>query len=89
MAYSWRKAIPHNIKMLLQKKATEKWYRAVPFKNLPEGSEGISVEAKEHQNTRVWRIPRGKRAATRKNKTLPESRGRFGETGTAIKNCVR
>jgi len=56
MAYSWRKAILNNNKTLLQRKATEKWYRAVTFKNLTEGSEGIPLAANGRGNTRVWRI---------------------------------
>src|SRR5207302_7703289 len=72
MAYFWRKAIHHNSKTLLQKKAMEKWYRAVAFKNLTERSEGISLAANWQRNARVKRVLRGKHAAMRgKNKTLP------------------
>jgi hypothetical protein len=45
MPYSWRIGIPHNSKTLLQKKATKKWYRAVPLKNLTERSERIPLAA--------------------------------------------
>jgi hypothetical protein len=37
-----KRRIHHNIKALLQKKATEKWYRAVRIKNLTERSEAHS-----------------------------------------------
>jgi len=33
----------HNSKTVLQKKATEKWYRAVRIKNLTKGSDGCSA----------------------------------------------
>jgi hypothetical protein len=46
------RAIHHNNKMLLQKKATEKWYRAVPFKNLTERSERILLATKRHPSAR-------------------------------------
>ena len=45
------KAIPHNSKTLLQKKATEKWYRTVPVKNLSERSERIPAAANGLGNT--------------------------------------
>src|SRR5437660_924624 len=78
MAYSWRKAIHHNSKTLLQKKATEKWYRAVAFKNLTERSEEISLAANWQRNARVKRVLRGKHAAIReKTKRSRQGRKRF------------
>jgi hypothetical protein len=38
-----KRPIHHNIKAVLQKKATEKWYRAVRIKNLTEGPEANFV----------------------------------------------
>src|SRR5438477_4996689 len=77
MAYSWRKAIHHNSKTLPQKKATEKWYRAVPFKNLTERSEGIPLSDWQ-RNTRVLQhSDECVRRGARKNKTLPTRPGAF------------
>ena len=38
-----RRVLHHNSKTVLQKKATEKWYRAVRIKNLTKGSDGCSA----------------------------------------------
>jgi len=72
IACSGRRAIHHNITALLQKKATEKWYRTVRIKNLTEGSDAhsaCSAPASEHAGIAQ---EAGKRAPARGKQNAPD-----------------
>src|SRR5947208_10264992 len=79
MPYSWRIGIPHNSKTLLQKKATKKWYRAVPLKNLTERSERIPLAANSIETSAAPKANSVRQGTPRrrKNKTLPILSGAF------------
>jgi len=86
MAYSWRKAIPHNLKTLPQKKATEKWYRAVRIRNLTKWSEAHSACTASRIGTRKCAANGGVSARRRmENKTPLTMSGAFCEVQNAAK----
>jgi hypothetical protein len=86
-----RRALHHNIKALLQKKATEKWYRAVPIKNLTEGSDARSacnVPVSEHAGIAL--MPGQPRADEwKKQNARDEVRSVLAKFRIQLKNYVR